>query len=87
MNLYTVWVYYLLSIIIVGLIFFVQSVENPVRNAIQDLRVFRTTQPFDRRCTALDWHPTRHGILVVASKGLFGYADIWSFPSNLHAAY
>ena len=36
---------------------------------ISNLSLHRVGSPFDRRVTALEWHPTRPNILGVGSKG------------------
>ncbi|XP_076445595.1 DNA damage-binding protein 2-like [Babylonia areolata] len=46
-----------------------KSVLSPVVRELQDLRLFRTASPFDRRVTALEWHPTAPNMVVVGSKG------------------
>ncbi|KAJ8272345.1 hypothetical protein COCON_G00112040 [Conger conger] len=37
--------------------------------AVPGPRLYRTTSPFDRRVTCLEWHPTHPSTLAIASKG------------------
>ena len=46
-----------------------QSISKPVVDLISNLSLHRVGSPFDRRVTALEWHPTRPNILGVGSKG------------------
>ena len=43
---------------------------------VKGLAVYRVASPFDRRCTALEWHPKDKNILAVGSKG--GDIIIWN---------
>ena len=43
--------------------------KSPVVDVIKDFELYRTASPFDRRVTAMEWHPTRPNILAVGSKG------------------
>lgn len=46
-----------------------KSVLSPVARELDDMSLFRTANPFDRRTTALEWHPTRPHLLAAGSKG------------------
>ncbi|WAR15544.1 DDB2-like protein [Mya arenaria] len=46
-----------------------KSLQSPIITLTKELGLFRTASPFDRRVTALEWHPTRQNILCVGSKG------------------
>lgn len=46
-----------------------QSLTSTVVNMISDLQLCRNASPFDRRVTAMEWHPTNPNILAVGSKG------------------
>lgn len=53
-----------------------QSVLSPLARELDDLSLFRTATPFDRRVTALDWHPTNPEVVVAGSKG--GDIILWN---------
>jgi len=44
--------------------------------------LFKSTSPFDSRCTALDWHPMNHNVLAVGAK--YGNIMLWDIetPAN-----
>ena len=46
---------------------------------ISNLQIYRTASPFDRRVTALEWHPTKPNILAAGSKG--GDIILWDIDS------
>jgi len=46
-----------------------QVTQSPVISLSKQLGVYQTASPFDRRVTALEWHPTRPNVLCVGSKG------------------
>ncbi len=46
---------------------------------LSDLQLYRMASPFDRRCTALEWHPTHPNKLVVGSKG--GDIILWDIET------
>ncbi|XP_050402939.2 DNA damage-binding protein 2-like [Patella vulgata] len=45
------------------------TLTNPVVTQLCQLRVCRYITPFNRRTTALEWHPSNPNLLVVGSKG------------------
>lgn len=47
----------------------VKSVYNSIINVVSELQLCRTACPFDRRVTAMEWHPTNPDVLAVGSKG------------------
>ena len=49
---------------------------------IGDFQIHRVASPFDRRVTALEWHPTKPNILGVGSKG--GDIILWDVESVGH---
>ena len=53
-------------------IYFILSVQN----ILSELQLYRTASPFDRRCTAMEWHPRHISTLTVASKG--GDIILWN---------
>ncbi|XP_021366556.1 DNA damage-binding protein 2-like isoform X1 [Mizuhopecten yessoensis] len=46
-----------------------QSLSQPVVSQISDMQLCRTASPFDRRVTAMEWHPTKPHVVAVGSKG------------------
>ena len=60
--------------------FFSQSVVQPIESLISSLELCRTASPFERRCTAIEWHPTNPNILAVGSKG--GEILLWDMAKN-----
>ncbi|XP_061102679.1 DNA damage-binding protein 2-like isoform X2 [Conger conger] len=46
-----------------------QCCQEPFLRSLDSYRLYRTTSPFDRRITCLEWHPTHPSTLAVASKG------------------
>ena len=49
---------------------------SPLARELDDLSLFRTATPFDRRVTALEWHPTNPEVVVAGSKG--GDIILWN---------
>ncbi|KAL4221279.1 DNA damage-binding protein 2 [Mactra antiquata] len=47
----------------------IQSLYSPMIELVKSMELYRTASPFDRRVTALEWHPTKSDILAVGSKG------------------
>ncbi|XP_060068575.1 DNA damage-binding protein 2-like [Ylistrum balloti] len=45
------------------------SLSRPVVSQISDMQLCRTASPFDRRVTAIDWHPSKPHVAAVGSKG------------------
>ena len=62
-----------------------QSLSQPIHSLVRDLQLYRTARPFDRRCTALEWHPRRQGYLAVASKG--GDIILWNTNTMGHEQF
>ncbi|XP_060551606.1 DNA damage-binding protein 2-like, partial [Ruditapes philippinarum] len=56
-----------------------EAVKSPVVDVIKDFELYRTASPFDRRVTAMEWHPTKTNILAVGSKG--GDIILWDTDS------
>lgn len=46
-----------------------QILLRSLSNRIADFRLIRTSSPFDRRCTAMAWHPFDPNLVAVGSKG------------------
>ena len=42
----------------------------------RDFKLCRVASPFDRRVTAIEWHPTQNNIVAVGSKG--GDIILWN---------
>ena len=62
-----------------------QSTVAPVEDLVSDLQLYRISSPFDRRCTALEWHPTNTNKLAVGSKG--GDIILWDIESTNNDAF
>ncbi|XP_050402896.1 DNA damage-binding protein 2 [Patella vulgata] len=45
------------------------TLTNPVVNQLSEFGLCRCATPFDRRTTAMEWHPSNPNILAVGSKG------------------
>ena len=45
-----------------------QRANQPLIDMIHNLGLYRVASPFDRRVTALAWHPTNPNLLAAASK-------------------
>ncbi|XP_042889413.1 DNA damage-binding protein 2-like isoform X1 [Penaeus japonicus] len=54
-----------------------QALNTPVMHTNKQLRVHRTYLGFDRRATALAWHPTNPNVVAVGSKG--GDIILWNY--------
>ena len=52
----------------------------PVEDLVSNLQLYRISSPFDRRCTALEWHPANTNKLAVGSKG--GDIILWDIEST-----
>ena len=46
-----------------------QSLYSPVTQMVSEMILCKKERPFDRRCTAMEWHPTKPNIVAVGSKG------------------
>ncbi|XP_069125992.1 LOW QUALITY PROTEIN: DNA damage-binding protein 2-like [Argopecten irradians] len=46
-----------------------QSLSRPVVSQISDMQLCRTASPFDRRVTAIVWHPVNPHVVAIGSKG------------------
>ena len=57
-----------------------QSTRAPVEDLISDLQLYRVSSPFDRRCTALEWHPKYRNRVAVGSKG--GDIILWDIETT-----
>ncbi|XP_071111867.1 DNA damage-binding protein 2-like [Haliotis cracherodii] len=55
-----------------------QGVAGPVVSMVSNMQLFRTGSPFDRRVTAMAWHPSSPNILAAGSKG----GDIYLWDIN-----
>ncbi|KAH3828368.1 DNA damage-binding protein 2-like [Dreissena polymorpha] len=53
-----------------------KSINSPLTSLCRELEVYRTASPFDRRVTALEWHPKQANLLAVGSKG--GDIILWN---------
>lgn len=56
-----------------------EAVKSPVVDLTKDFELYRNASPFDRRVTAMEWHPTKPSILAVGSKG--GDIILWDTDS------
>ena len=65
--------------------FDLQSTVAPVEDLISNLQLYRISSPFNRRCTALEWHPTNTNKLAVGSKG--GDIILWDIESTDNDAF
>lgn len=52
---------------------------------VQKQEVFKVSSPFDRRITAMAWHPRFHTTLAVASKG--GDIILWNHQNPTHEIF
>ncbi|XP_022090418.1 DNA damage-binding protein 2-like isoform X2 [Acanthaster planci] len=57
-----------------------QAVVQPYIQQLRNFRIQHTTSPFDRRVTALEWHPTLPKTLAVASKS--GDLIMWNYENT-----
>ncbi|ESP01107.1 hypothetical protein LOTGIDRAFT_53959, partial [Lottia gigantea] len=55
---------------------FKKSFTQPLIKEISEFGLFRCATPFDRRTTALEWHPTHQNTLAMGSKG--GDIILWN---------
>ena len=53
-----------------------QTVKRPIIDLCREFRLCRVASPFDRRVTAIEWHPTQNSIVAVGSKG--GDIILWN---------
>lgn len=57
-----------------------KSATKCVIDMLSDMQISTMTSPFNRRVTAMDWHPTNPDVVVVGSKG----GDVfWWDTSNI----
>jgi len=56
-----------------------QCLQVPFVRSLQSYSIHRTASPFNRRVTALEWHPAHPSTLVAASKG--GDLMLWDFDA------
>ncbi|XP_064611782.1 DNA damage-binding protein 2-like [Liolophura sinensis] len=56
-----------------------KAVSKPLVSMLSELQFYRMASPFDRRVTALDWHPTNSNVVVAGSKG--GDIILWNIES------
>ncbi|KAL3861308.1 hypothetical protein ACJMK2_007344 [Sinanodonta woodiana] len=59
-----------------------KSVQCPVVSSLSEMTLYKTLSPFDRRVTALEWHPVNPNILAVGSKG--GDIILWNVNHKKH---
>ena len=52
---------------------------------LTNYRILTTASPFDRRVTAMQWHPTLPSTLAVGSKG--GDLILWDFTKTEGIAF
>ncbi|XP_037795820.1 DNA damage-binding protein 2-like [Penaeus monodon] len=57
-----------------------QALNTPVMHTNKRLRVHQTYLGFDRRATALAWHPTNPNVVAVGSKG--GDIILWNYQAD-----
>ncbi|XP_047500459.1 DNA damage-binding protein 2-like isoform X3 [Penaeus chinensis] len=57
-----------------------QALNTPVMHTNKRLRVHKTYLGFDRRATALAWHPTNPNVVAVGSKG--GDIILWNYQAD-----
>ena len=50
-------------------VFQFQSTTKCVIDMLSEMQISTMTSPFDRRVTAVEWHPTNPGLVAVGSKG------------------
>jgi len=51
-----------------------------MKNRLQEFQVYKSVTPFNRRVTAMAWHPKRPNLCAVGSKG--GEIIIWNFEKD-----
>jgi len=56
------------------------SALPPILEQVSKFQVYKCVTPFDRRVTALDWHPTHPNVLTVGSKG--GDLILWNYECS-----
>ncbi|KAK0145110.1 DNA damage-binding protein 2 [Merluccius polli] len=56
-----------------------QCLQEPFVRSLESYGLHRTASPFNRRVTALEWHPTQPTTLAVGSKG--GDIMLWTFDA------
>ncbi|KAK7072661.1 DNA damage-binding protein 2 [Halocaridina rubra] len=62
-----------------------QSVNNPLMSINQKLQVYKSYMDFDRRVTALAWHPENQNVVVVCAKS--GDIVLWDFENEKKLAF
>ncbi|XP_067658160.1 DNA damage-binding protein 2-like [Haliotis asinina] len=56
-----------------------QGVAGPVVSMVSNMQLLRTGSPFDRRVTAMAWHPSNPNVLAAGSKG--GDIYLWDIDN------
>ena len=51
-----------------------------MKNRLQEFQVYKSVTPFNRRVTAIAWHPKRPNLCAVGSKG--GEIIIWNYEKD-----
>ena len=54
-------------------------------NVNQRLQVYKTNMVFDRRVTAMEWHPRSQNVVAVAAKS--GDIVLWDYENEKNLAY
>ena len=54
--------------------------RSVIVNQLKDFQVYKSVTPFDRRVTALTWHPKRPNFCAVGSKG--GEIILWKYDKD-----
>jgi len=54
--------------------------RSVIVNQLKDFQVFKSVTPFDRRVTAITWHPKRPNFCAVGSKG--GEIILWKYDKD-----
>ena len=61
-------------------LYFLQATIQPFVQQLSEFRVSHGASPFDRRVTAMEWHPTHPTMLAVGSKG--GDLMLWDYSKG-----
>ncbi|XP_066980294.1 DNA damage-binding protein 2-like [Macrobrachium rosenbergii] len=62
-----------------------QSLNKPLMNVNQRLKVYKVFMEFDRRVTVLEWHPKSLNIVAVGAKS--GDIVLWDYEHEKNLAY
>lgn len=57
-----------------------QCARSVIVNQLKEFSVFKSVTPFDRRVTAIAWHPKRPNLCAVGSKG--GEIILWKYDKD-----